>query len=542
MKHTLQLSNGRTYLCYSSNPLHLSHSSLSSLIVTDEYSGVIRFAHLPAANYESTLDHHSGCYPISGEADLSTPFTVKYKWNIRGKGELLLLAHPLHLSLLDDKIKNSAQSVIRNFKYSSIDGDLVGVVGRSWVLKTDPIPITWHSTLGIEEENYGEIISSLYKDVDALRPISSTLTHTFGKEAARAARLALIAEEVRFGNVIPAVQHFLKKALTPWMEGSFFGNAFLYDATWGGIITKQGAVDESLDCGFGIYSAHHYNLGYFLYAIAVLSKLDPIWGKSFKAQAYALAKDIINTDKGSQAQYARLRCFDLWKLHSWEGGLKEFSDGRNQQGTSEAVSAYYSVALLGMSYGDKEMIKVGSTLAALEIQAAVTWWHVREERRIYEEEFVRENKLVGVLWANKRDSALWFAPPESKDVRLGVHVLPIIPITEVLFGDVGFVREMVEWAVKAEGQKGEEKWKGFVYAMEAVYDVEAAWRKIRALKDFDEGNSLSNMLWWVYTRAGNGEERNVTMEQKKMGLGCCRRLMLYSGRLLACCRKLKSLG
>jgi hypothetical protein len=36
-------------------------------------------------------------------------------------------------------------------------------------------------------------------------------------------------------------------------------------------------------------------------------------------------------------------------------------------------------------------------LAALEIQAAQTWWHVRESDNMYEEVFTRENKVVGVL-------------------------------------------------------------------------------------------------------------------------------------------------
>ncbi|CAA6661487.1 unnamed protein product [Spirodela intermedia] len=551
-KHTLQLTNGRTYLCYSSSPLHVAHTSLSTLVTTADYAGVLRFAYLPDPKYESILDRYSSCYPISGEADLTRPFSVKYKWKTRGTGELLLLAHPLHLRLLVEEDGNaSASAVLRNFKYESIDGDLVGVVGRSWVLKADPIPITWYSILGLTEESYGEVISALYRDVDALKPIATTSTYGFGKEAARAARLALIAEEVRFPNLVPAVQLFLENSITPWLEGTFFGNAFLHDASWGGLITKQGAIDGAVDSGFSIYNAHHYHLGYFLYAIAVLSKIDSVWGKAYKGQAYALAKDIVNLDRGPRAHYARLRCFDLWKLHSWEGGLAEFVDGRNQQGTSEAVNAYYAAALLGMAHGDSQLIATASTLAALEIQAAQTWWHVRQGQRMYEEDFTKENRLVGVLWANKRDSALWFAPPESKDIRLGIHVLPLLPITEVLFRDLGFVREMVDWAAPAmERDDAEESWKGFVHAMEAVYDNQAAARKIRTLSDFDAGNSLSNLLWWLHSRAGSGGDKVVPPPpQGELALGCCRRRLTcctrtkeearpHSGGALACCRKM----
>jgi endo-1,3(4)-beta-glucanase len=96
----------------------------------------------------------------------------------------------------------------------------------------------------------------------------------------------------------------------------------------------------------------------------------------------------------------------LYKLHFWAGGLTEFGDGRNQQSTSEAVNAYYSVALMGLAYRDAHLVAIGSMLAALEIQAAQTCWHVRESDNMYEEVFTRENKVVGVLWANKRDSGL----------------------------------------------------------------------------------------------------------------------------------------
>ena len=43
-----------------------------------------------------------------------------------------------------------------------------------------------------------------------------------------------------------------------------------------------------------------------------------------------------------------------------------------------------------------------------------------------------------------------------------------------------------------------EGWKGFVYALEGVYDKTTALEKIRGLKGFDDGNSLSNLLCWIY--------------------------------------------
>ncbi|KAH7677879.1 endo-1,3(4)-beta-glucanase protein [Dioscorea alata] len=505
-KHRISLNNSQTFLLYSSSPLSLSLSSLSLLSSSSPFSGVLRAAILLDPSHEPLLDRFSSCYPISGHADLSKPFTLDYKWETKGHGDLLLLAHPLHLRLLDD---SCSAAVLPDLNYTSIDGPLVGVVGDSWTLKPDPISLTWHSMRGVDEAGLPEIISALAKDVADLNstPITTTSSYFYGKAIARAARLALIAEEVCFPDVIPAVRSFLKDSITPWLDGSFNGNGFLYDPKWGGIVTKQGSVDSGADFGFGIYNDHHYHLGYFLYAIAVLSRLDPAWGRTYRPQAYSMMADFMTLSRNSpRASYTRLRCFDLWTLHSWAGGLTEFGDGRNQESTSEAVNAYYSAALMGLSYGDTHLVALGTTLAALEMHAAATWWHVREGEGMYEEQFSKQNKLVGVLWANKRDSGLWFAPAEWKECRFGIQVLPLLPVTELLFRDVGFLRDAVKWAEPALRREGVgEGWKGFVYAMEGVYDKEMALVKTRALNGFDDGNSLSNSLWWIYSRPDEDE-------------------------------------
>ncbi|KAJ0043668.1 hypothetical protein Pint_18843 [Pistacia integerrima] len=505
---TIKLNNNQTWVLYSSSPINLSQSGVSS-IVAGGFKGIIRIAAVPDSDpqYQSILDRFSSCYPLSGDAVFTKPFCLEYKFEKKGWGDLLMLAHPLHLKLLSRD--DSDVTVLEDFKYKSIDGDLVGVVGDSWVLKLDSVSVTWHSINGIGEESYDEIVSALRKDVDALNssPITTASSYFYGKLIARAARLALIAEEVSFLDVIPLIRKFLKDAIEPWLDGTFSANGFLYDGKWGGIVTKQGSVDTGADFGFGVYNDHHYHLGYFVYAIAVLAKIDPAWGRKYRPQAYSLMADFMNLGRKANSNYPRLRCFDLYKLHSWAGGLTEFGDGRNQESTSEAVNAYYSAALMGLAYGDTHLVATGSMLASMEIQAAQTWWHIREQDTLYDKDFTRENRVVGVLWANKRDSGLWFAPPAWRECRLGIQLLPLLPITEVLFSDVGFTRELVQWTLPALGREGVgEGWKGFVYALEGIYDKENALQKIRNLNGYDDGNSLTNLLWWIHSRGDEEEE------------------------------------
>lgn len=121
---------------------------------------------------------------------------------------------------------------------------------------------------------------------------------------------------------------------------------------------------------------------------------------------------------------------------------------------------------------------------------------------IYKEVFASENKITGIVWSNKRDTGLWFAPPESKECSLGIQVLPISPITEeVLFSNVSYVKELVDWTTPALNREGvTDDWNGFAYALEGIYNKEEALQKIRNLTRFDDGNSLANILWWIRSR------------------------------------------
>ncbi|KDP24360.1 hypothetical protein JCGZ_25656 [Jatropha curcas] len=116
--------------------------------------------------------------------------------------------------------------------------------------------------------------------------------------------------------------------------------------------------------------------------------------------------------------------------------------------------------------------------------------------------------MVAVLFSNMRDSRLWFAPAKAKECRVGIQVLPSVPITEVLFSDVGFVKELLNWTLPAlKREEVKDQWKVFVYALEGIYDKEMALKKIRELKDYGDYNSLTNMLWWTHSR-DNEEEDN----------------------------------
>ncbi|CAM0902231.1 unnamed protein product [Alopecurus aequalis] len=417
---------------------------------------------------------------------------TRIKWRLRmtsGQTFFLYADAPIQLSQSGDTKLSSACGfsgvvlyhdpsvrVLKDFRYRSIDGDLVGVVGNSWFLNPGALcrclSPTWHAKPGYIAGGVDEIVAALRKDVDGLAscPITTTSCYLYGKAIARAARLAVIAEEVRCPDVIPEVRRFLRAAVTPWLDGSFQGNGFLYESQWGGLVTRQPAGADG--------------------------RWGGLWFRDLQRSPLPAGE--------SGARCTRLRNFDLWKLHSWASGLTESADGRTQERTDEAVNAYYSAKLLGLSYKDSGLITAGTTLTAFEILAAHTWWHAPKEEgaMIYDDEFSSGTRVVHVVWANRRDGQPSSCPPER---RLGVvQFPPLLPITQALFSDTGFVRELVEyWSTPAasSSQQGVgEGWKGFVYALEGIYDKDSALEKARALTAHDDGDTQTNLLWWLHSR------------------------------------------
>ena len=208
---------------------------------------------------ESLLDRYKACYPIGGQLEFHENFEVVYNWETQGSGDLLMLCLPHHREIMS----RSCTQLLRGITFKSLDGLLEGVVGDKWQLVEDRFHLRWHSTKGIHDcDARAQVTEALENDVHQLNPISTPTSYFHGKALARAARMALIAEELCLPHLVAKVAEFLRSSITPWFSGEFSGNAFLYDNVWGGLILR----DATGDFGFSTYNDHHYHLGYFVYA------------------------------------------------------------------------------------------------------------------------------------------------------------------------------------------------------------------------------------------------------------------------------------
>jgi endo-1,3(4)-beta-glucanase len=379
-----------------------------------------------------------------------------------------------------------------DFSLRTMKGDMVGVTGDAWTM-TEPLsPIAWSAPSGIAADKVADVKAALAVDASLL-PVAQD-PYFYGKQIAKLGRLALIADDTKDDAIAKSIRDHMVTSLEPWLTGKN-QDALKYDRTWGGICSTDGLADAQKDFGQGYYNDHHFHYGYFLYAAAALAKADKAWFDGHKDAIVALARDIANPST-TDPSFTRFRNKDWFTGHSWASGLFEGPDSRNQESTSEAVNAWYGLTLLGEAAGDENLTNVGRVLLATEIRSTQKYWHIRAGSPIYEDPFAG-NKVVGVLWSNKADYSTFFCP--NVECIHGIQMLPFTPITEALL-EPAWVTEEYPVLSAALTPATTEAWRGFSYLDHAVIDPATAWTEVKTLNSFDDGNSLTNALYWVATR------------------------------------------
>lgn len=81
-------------------------------------------------------------------------------------------------------------------------------------------------------------------------------------------------------------------------------------------MTKQGINETIPDFDFGFYNDRDFPLGYFVYAICVVTRFDPCIEKAIQAASLFFSGRYTNLRLKENQHHKHLRCFDLWKLHS----------------------------------------------------------------------------------------------------------------------------------------------------------------------------------------------------------------------------------
>lgn len=197
--------------------------------------------------------------------------------------------------------------------------------------------------------------------------------------------------------------------------------------------------------------------------------------------------------------FPSLRHMDVFESHSWANALFASPIGRNQESSTEAINAYYAIALLGKALGDSSLTYLGEVLTSLELTGTHRYWHMTSEKSVYPEPFAGR-RCVGMVWSSKVVVQTWFAVGLA--YVHGINVLPITPISEIVLSKAWVAQQYPVWeaSLPAAVPKMDDVWMGFVHADLAVLDPQLAWERTTKLQRFDGGASLTNFLYWIATR------------------------------------------
>ena len=261
------------------------------------------------------------------------------------------------------------------------------------------------------------ILESLRGDVNIAPPTSTEDIYGFGKQAARLAQIAHIANNLLDNstassssasgkqsdkrlsaddNTQDIAKNVLKQALDA-LHHSFdlflvgkVSDALAYDANMGGLVTVNGLRNPNADFGNGRYNDHHFHYGYLLYAAAILGKLDPSFLESHGDYVDSIYYDIAYESNFDSAEAASIffpgARHKIWfDGHSFASGMFPFGNGKSQESSSEAVNAYYGAYLWSLvrngaadnpSLDDSKQTDFARLLLATELRGAKTYWHM----------------------------------------------------------------------------------------------------------------------------------------------------------------------
>ncbi len=181
---------------------------------------------------------------------------------------------------------------------------------------------------------------------------------------------------------------------------------------------------------------HHFHYGYYLRSATVLVSLRPELRGEIVPVMDELAKDIATTDRTS-TRYPYIRNFSPYDGHSWADGYSNFGDGNNQESTSEALNAWYSLLLWGEVTGNVALVKMGRALFATELSSVKAYWF--GENNPFPEGY--QHTIASIVWGGKRDYATWFSG-EAMHIH-GIQWLPITPAS-------GYLESLPAWEVRKE--------------------------------------------------------------------------------------------
>ncbi len=321
---------------------------------------------------------------------------------------------------------------------------------------------------------------------------TKTDSYFASKALYRAAMLLQLAHQLGLTDVEQSLRSSLKAELSIWLnpKASSSHRYFYYDKTIKGLV----GVDTSF--GSELFNDHHFHYGYMIAAAAILGHLDQDFVDEYRPMVDLIVKDIANNNPQDK-NFPYLRVFDRYTGHSFASGYSVFTDGNNQESSSEAVNAWAGAYDWASVTGDVQAKATARYLYANESSSALAYWlNIDRSQSIYQN--YRHN-WVGIVWGAKLDYATFFdASPESK---LAIQLLPLSPAQDYAGANRDRVAANLAALTAELGGKGPLKFADYLLMYQALSDPKAALAALPTVDatKIDDGNSMSYLYAWVYS-------------------------------------------
>ena len=353
------------------------------------------------SEYTQLIRKHKDIYP-SGDCDIEFVFPVQstveeelrlqFNWRaasmkqLKNTGisegpedleeELIMFALPHHQERVRE-IPGSSNKVLETGCVWTINGKACLISGGVWSLLEHLHRIGFNAPRPPRKEMLKDIRAAVDKDLEFQIPenyrIGAGDTYFSGKILSKFARILTVAEDVGHYNKAKfnAALERLKEGIEVWLTGDAL-SPLLFDHNWGGMVSCgclynetshkcnnrypncPALTDPGSNFGAGFYNDHHFHYGYHIYAAAVAAHFDHAWGRKFYQHVLLLVRDIANPS-ADDPFFPTWRHKDWYLGSSWASGIgcyldgEPYANGRNQESSSESISAYEGVAMFGDS-------------------------------------------------------------------------------------------------------------------------------------------------------------------------------------------------
>jgi len=323
-------------------------------------------------------------------------------------------------------------------------------------------------------------------------------TYWTGKGLAELAHLLEVAGVEGDAGMQERLLRQMEERMQDWFDGEH-ANYFVHDREVGTFLGYPEEYKSATDL-----NDHHFHYGYWIMAAAHAALHDPAWiaPEHWGGLVSRIVADIA-TDERGRADFPFLRNFDVYEGHSWASGDAAFSEGNNQESSSEAVNAWAALVLLGEATGNPRLRDLGLFLFTSEIASIEEYWFDLGHGSL-PPEFGRP--FASMIFGGKASYNTWWT--EEPRQILGINLLPITTASTYLGRDPQFVQRCVgalDAEVRAYSSRGASDgtpadiWQDVIASYLALADPGAGFALWNPKGSVERGETRSHTLHWLWS-------------------------------------------